>query len=64
MKIGTAIETSEPVMLSQKNMLGHMLVAGGAGSGKTTTIKTLLLDAYKKGVSFLVIEGAKKSTPL
>lgn len=60
MKIGTAIETSEPVMLSQKNMLGHMLVAGGAGSGKTTTIKTLLLDAYKKGVSFLVIEGAKK----
>lgn len=60
MKIGTAIETSEPVMLSQKNMLGHMLVAGGAGSGKTTTIKTLLLDAYKKGVPFLVIEGAKK----
>jgi hypothetical protein len=60
LKIGTAIETREPVMLSQKNMLGHMLVAGGAGSGKTTTIKTLLLDAYKKGVPFLVIEGAKK----
>ena len=60
LQIGTAFETGAPVRLSQKNMLGHMLVAGGAGSGKTTTIKTLLLDAHKKGVPFLVIEGAKK----
>lgn len=60
LQIGTAFETREPVRLSQKNMLGHMLVAGGAGSGKTTTIKTLLSDAHRKGVPFLVIEGAKK----
>ena len=60
LQIGTALETGAPVMLSQKNMLGHMLVAGGAGSGKTTTIKTLLSDAHRKGVPFLVIEGAKK----
>lgn len=60
LQIGTALEMGEPVRLSPKNMLGHMLVAGGAGSGKTTTIKTLLLDAHKKGVPFLVIEGAKK----
>ena len=60
LQIGTALETGTPVMLSQKNMLGHMLVAGGAGAGKTSTIKTLLQDAHRKNVPFLVLEGAKK----
>jgi hypothetical protein len=37
----------------------HILVAGVTGSGKTTTVKSILLQLHIKGIPFLIFEPAK-----
>lgn len=46
-----------PFGLSEKDLNKHTFVCGITGSGKTTTVKKILLEAKKP---FLVIESAKK----
>ena len=47
--------TRLPVALLNK----HLFVAGATGSGKTTAIFNLLVQLYRHGIPFLVIEPAK-----
>lgn len=37
----------------------HILVAGVTGSGKTTTVKSILLQLHRKGIPFMIFEPAK-----
>lgn len=46
-----------PFALSEKDLNKHTFVCGITGSGKTTTVKKILIEAKKP---FLVIESAKK----
>lgn len=46
-----------PFSLNEKDLNKHTFVCGITGSGKTTTVKKILLEAKKP---FLVIESAKK----
>lgn len=46
-----------PFSLSEKDLNKHTFICGITGSGKTTTVKTILLNAKKP---FIVIESAKK----
>jgi hypothetical protein len=45
--------------LTHEELNRHLLVAGLPGSGKTTTVQTLLLGLADTGVPFLVIDPAK-----
>ncbi|MBY7856375.1 ATP-binding protein [Vibrio fluvialis] len=49
--------TNMPFALSELDLNKHTFVCGITGSGKTTTVKKILLEAQKP---FLVIESAKK----
>lgn len=50
-----------PFALSERDLNKHTFVCGITGSGKTTTVKKILIEAKKP---FLVIESAKKSTAI
>jgi hypothetical protein len=51
--------TATPYQVTTRRLTRHALVAGITGSGKTTTIVNLLVQAAATGVPFLVIEPAK-----
>ena len=45
--------------LPLKSLAKHMFVSGVPGSGKTTAVFNLLVQLYREGIPFLVIEPAK-----
>lgn len=47
------------VQLSLESLSAHMLVTGSTGSGKSNTVYTILSEARRNGVHFLVVEPAK-----
>lgn len=54
---GKRILDNMPFALSERDLNKHTFVCGITGSGKTTTVKKILVEAKKP---FLVIESAKK----
>lgn len=54
---GKRVLENMPFGLSEKDLNKHTFVCGITGSGKTTTVKKILIEAKKP---FLVIESAKK----
>ncbi|MBD5526479.1 MAG: ATP-binding protein [Lachnospiraceae bacterium] len=54
---GKNVLENMPFRLSDKDLNKHTFVCGITGSGKTTTVKKILIEAKKP---FLVIESAKK----
>lgn len=61
-KIGNVVDGKRPLnnmpfALSERDLNKHTFVCGITGSGKTTTVKKILVEAQKP---FLVIESAKK----
>lgn len=48
-----------PVNMPVNLLTKHMFVAGVPGSGKTTAIFNLLIQLFKRGIPFLVIEPGK-----
>lgn len=52
-------ETRVPVSLPLADLTKHVFVAGVTGSGKTSTIKGLLMQVYEQKKPFLVMEPAK-----
>lgn len=62
MRIGNVVDGKRPMEnmpfgLSERDLNKHTFVCGITGSGKTTTVKKILIEAKKP---FLVIESAKK----
>lgn len=47
------------IHIDTMDLTKHALVAGVTGSGKTTTIKSVLLQLHKKEIPFLIFEPAK-----
>lgn len=52
-------QTALPVQLPLRDYTRHTFISGVTGSGKTSTIKSMLMQAYKEKVPFLVLEPAK-----
>lgn len=52
-------EKQLPVSLDKLSLTAHTFVTGSTGSGKSNAIYTLLLEAQKDNIPFLVIEPAK-----
>jgi hypothetical protein len=48
-----------PLHFASDTLLRHCFVAGTTGSGKTTTLRSLLLQLAEQGIPFLVVEPAK-----
>ncbi len=48
-----------PVKISEQTLLKHVFVTGVTGSGKTNTVMNLLLQLYRLGIPFMVIEPVK-----
>ncbi len=63
MALGRVLDRSEhpagQLLLSPDSLVRHTFVTGATGSGKTTTIQTLLAQATQTGLPWLVIEPAK-----
>lgn len=52
--------SSVPRTRFSQNLLNkHLFISGASGSGKTTTVFNLLIQLYRNGIPFLVIEPAK-----
>lgn len=60
--LGKSLHNDECSGIPYEKLCQHSFVTGSTGSGKTTTVKKILCDAYKKNVPFVVIEAAKKNT--
>ncbi|WP_218759123.1 ATP-binding protein [Polaribacter sp. AHE13PA] len=66
LKIGNIADYGNPlpnsyINLTTNDLNKHLFVCGLTGSGKTTTVKTILKDlTLKENIPFLVIESAKR----
>lgn len=66
MVLGNIADHGNPIgdsklYLSKKDLNKHLFVCGLTGSGKTTTVKHILLDIVKKEkIPFLILESAKR----
>ena len=58
--IGNEQEKIEKVYIPLNKLNCHMGIWGGAGGGKTTSVKQVILELHKEKIPFLVIEAAKK----
>ncbi|MGQ7890633.1 ATP-binding protein [Paenibacillus sp. WC2504] len=58
-RLMTSYQTNVPVNIPLKDLTSHIFVSGVTGSGKTSTVKSLLTQAFQKKVPFLVLEPAK-----
>lgn len=52
-------QTQLPIRLNPDDLIMHTLVTGVTGSGKTTTIKSMLCGMYENKIPFLILEPAK-----
>lgn len=52
-------DQEQDVSLQLHNMVYHTLISGTTGTGKSTTIKSILVQCHQLDVPFLVIEPAK-----
>ncbi|WP_162927748.1 ATP-binding protein [Bacillus sp. Y1] len=52
-------ETDISANIPLKDLTKHAFITGVTGSGKTSTIKSILTNAYKQKVPFLILEPAK-----
>ena len=53
------LETATPVNLDTNRLNRHLFVTGLTGSGKSTTIRTLLLRMSERKIPFMVVEPVK-----
>lgn len=58
--IGTITGTQQSTKIPLSSMQAHTFITGRTTTGKTTTVKKVLVELHKKGIPFLVIEAAKK----
>lgn len=54
--IGHDVKTKEPVRLTAEQLAAHGLIVGASGSGKTTSLLTLLTGAIKQGRAVVVLD--------
>jgi len=52
------VQTPETVLLPTEDLLRHVFIAGGTGSGKTVLAKVLLEEVASKGIPSIVIDPA------
>ncbi|GHU18045.1 hypothetical protein FACS1894163_09640 [Spirochaetia bacterium] len=57
--IDRGIKTDSPVYFDTERLNRHLFVTGLTGSGKSNTIRSILLELAKKNIPFLVIEPVK-----
>lgn len=58
--IGNVCESMLPYNISLQELVNHLLIVGGSGSGKTNTVKSLLSLINENNVPFCIIESSKK----
>ena len=58
--LGTELASGATVRIPLPAMRYHTFVTGKTGIGKSTTVKQLIQGLYERGVSFLILEPAKK----
>lgn len=54
------VKTDVPVWLDLKKLNRHLFVTGLTGSGKSNTIRAILVELARQDIPFMVIEPAKK----
>jgi len=54
--IGYSMKHNEGVYLSKNERVKHTVIAGSTGSGKTTTLKSLFIDAMRNNYPVLIID--------
>ena len=55
--IGSA---QQPAKIPLSSLQAHTFITGRTTTGKSTTVKKILVELHKQGIPFLVIEAAKK----
>lgn len=50
----------QPAKIPLSSLQAHAFITGRTTTGKTTTVKKVLVELHKQGIPFLVIEAAKK----
>ena len=58
--IGNIINSQMQAMIPISEMNKHTFITGSTGTGKSTTVKSILCELYERDIPFTVIEAAKK----
>ena len=59
-EIGNVCNSSYKAVIPYSSLHSHAFISGATESGKTTTVKKILLELHSTGIPFTVIEAAKK----